>query len=146
MTTTKGKLFMIPQPLGDTSSLDNLSPLERKTILQLDHFIVENEKDGRRFIKRLCTEKPQSELKLQSLNKFTEPHEMDTMLAPCLAGHSMGMISDAGCPGVADPGAEIAAKAHENGIKVVPLRSEEHTYELQSRGHLVCSLLLATKK
>ena len=112
---------MIPQPLGDTSSLDNLSPLVRKTILKLDHFIVENEKAGRRFIKRICPEKPQSELKLQSLNKFTEPHEMDTMLAPCLAGHSMGMISDAGCPGVADPGAEIAAKAHENGIKVVPL-------------------------
>lgn len=121
MTTPKGKIYMIPQPLGDTSSLDNLSPLIRKTVLELDYFIVENEKAGRRFIKRICPEKPQSELKLQSLNKFTEPHEIEAMLAPCLAGQSIGMISDAGCPGIADPGAEVAAKAHEKGIKVVPL-------------------------
>ena len=121
MAIAKGKLYMIPQPLGDTSSLEHLSPLVRQTILQLDYFIVENEKAARRFLKRICPEKPQSELKLQSLNKFTEPHEIGTMLDPCLAGNSMGMISDAGCPGIADPGAEIAAKAHENGVKVVPL-------------------------
>ena len=116
MTTSLGKLYMIPQPLGDTSSLDNLSPLVRETILKLDHFIIENEKAGRRFIKRICPEKPQNELKLQSLNKFTEPHEIDVMLAPCLAGHSMGMISDAGCPGIADPGADIVRIAHQKGI------------------------------
>lgn len=121
MTTEKGKLYMIPQPLGDTSSLEHLSPMVRQTILKLDYFIVENEKAGRRFIKRICPEKPQSELQLQSLNKFTEPQEIANMLAPCFDGHSVGMISDAGCPGIADPGAEVAAKAHENGIKVVPL-------------------------
>ena len=110
MTTAKGKLYMIPQPLGDSSSLDHLSPLVIQTVLKLDYFIVENEKAGRRFIKRICPEKPQSELQLQSLNKFTEPHEIASMLAPCFDGHSVGMISDAGCPGIADPGAEIASK------------------------------------
>lgn len=121
MATAKGKLYMIPQTLGDTSSLDHLSPLIQQTVLKLDCFIVENEKAGRRFIKRICPEKPQRELKLQSLNKFTEPQEIQTMLAPCMEGKSIGMISDAGCPGIADPGAVLAAKAHENGIKVVPL-------------------------
>ncbi len=119
--TTKGKLYMIPQTLGDTSSLDHLSPLVKQTILKLDYFVIENEKAGRRFIKRICPEKPQSELKLQSLNKFTKPHEIQAMLAPCLDGHSVGMISDAGCPGVADPGAVLVAEAHKSGIKVVPL-------------------------
>lgn len=119
--TTKGKLYMIPQTLGDTSSLDHLSPLVKQTILKLDHFVIENEKAGRRFIKRICPEKPQNQLKLQSLNKFTEPHEIQAMLAPCLDGYSVGMISDAGCPGVADPGAVLVAEAHKVGIKVIPL-------------------------
>lgn len=118
---TKGKLYMIPQTLGDTSSLDHLSPLVKQTILKLDYFVIENQKAGRRFIKRICPEKPQSKLKLQSLNKFTDPHEVQAMLTPCLEGNSVGMISDAGCPGVADPGAVLVAEAHRIGIKVIPL-------------------------
>ena len=118
---TKGKLYMIPQTLGDTSSLDHLSPMVKQTISKLEYFIIENEKAGRRFIKRICPDKKQSELKLRSLNKFTEDYEIPEMLQPCLEGFSVGMISDAGCPGVADPGAVLVSKAHENGIKVVPL-------------------------
>lgn len=119
--TAKGKLYMIPQTLGDDSSLDHLSPMVKQTISRLDYFVVENEKAGRGFIKRICPEKVQSELKLSSLNKFTHTSEIEGMLAACIEGHSVGMISDAGCPGVADPGASLVAKAHEMGIKVVPL-------------------------
>lgn len=117
----KGKLYMIPQTLGDDASLDHLSPMIRQRISMLDYFVVENEKAARRFIKRICPEKPQSELKLHLLNKFTHSHEVEAMLAVCHDGHSIGMISDAGCPGVADPGASLVAKAHENQIQVVPL-------------------------
>lgn len=112
---------MIPQTLGDTASLDSLSPQIKTQIENIDYFIVENEKAARRFIKRICPNKIQSELKLQSLNKFTEASEITQMLNPCLEGHNIGMISDAGCPGVADPGAEIAALAHEKNIQVIPL-------------------------
>lgn len=119
--TVKGKLYMIPQTLGDDSSLDHLSPMIKQTISRLDYFVIENEKAGRRFIKRICPEKPQNELKLSSLNKFTKSSEIEAMLAACNEGHSVGMISDAGCPGVADPGASLVAKAHENGVKVIPL-------------------------
>lgn len=119
--TAQGKLYMIPQTLGDDSSLDHLSPMVKQTIARLDYFVVENEKAGRRFIKRICPEKPQNELKLSSLNKFTQANDINTMLAACKEGNSVGMISDAGCPGVADPGAILVAKAHEMGIKVVPL-------------------------
>lgn len=119
--TAKGKLYMIPQTLGDDSSLDHLSPIVKQTIARLDYFVIENEKAGRRFIKRICPDKAQNELKLSSLNKFTQASEIEAMLAACKEGHSVGMISDAGCPGVADPGAVLVAKAHEIGIKVVPL-------------------------
>lgn len=119
--TTKGKLYMIPQTLGDASSLDHLSPKIKQIISSLDYFVVENEKDARRFIKRICPDKKQSDLKLSSLNKFTQASEVAEMLDVCAQGHGIGMISDAGCPGIADPGASLVAVAHEKGIQVIPL-------------------------
>lgn len=93
----------------------------QKTISALDYFIVENEKAGRRFIKRICPDKKQSELNLKSLNKFTKESEVSEMLQVCQKGISIGMISDAGCPGIADPGAVLVEQAHKDKIKVVPL-------------------------
>lgn len=91
------------------------------TIEKIDHYIVEHQKNARRFIKSISPEKEQSSLKLQEINKFTQPEEIPAMLNPCLEGFDVGVISDAGCPGIADPGARAVHYAHENGIKVVPL-------------------------
>ncbi|MGB1445499.1 MAG: SAM-dependent methyltransferase [Flavobacteriaceae bacterium] len=93
----------------------------RKTIEPLTHFIVENEKEARRFIKRLIPQKRQEELVLYPLNKFTDPMELQSYLAPLEAGESMGLLSDAGCPGVADPGAVMVKRAHQKGFNVKPL-------------------------
>ena len=119
--TVKGSLFLLPCPLGNNAPLESLSPDVSKIIAQNNHFIVENEKIARRFIKRICPDKIQSELELFPLNKFTSPIEYSRYLDPCEQGVSMGLLSDAGCPGVADPGAVIVALAHRKNIEVVPL-------------------------
>lgn len=97
-------------------------PLSVKKVIELiDHYIVEHEKNARRFIKEIVPKKSQPDLKLQTINKFTDASEIPQMLAPCFEGIHMGVISDAGCPGVADPGAAIVSQAHLNGIRVIPL-------------------------
>jgi 16S rRNA (cytidine1402-2'-O)-methyltransferase len=97
-------------------------PLSIKKIIErLDNYIVENEKSARRFIKRVSPGKSQSSLKLLLLNKYTQEHELDHFLDTCKAGTSMGLISEAGCPAIADPGSDIVKLAHENDIQVVPL-------------------------
>ena len=117
----RGKLFLIPCPLGKGASLDSLSPWIEKIITEQQHFIVENEKEARHFIKSICPAKKQSELRLYPLNKYTTALEYRSYLNPCDQGVSIGLISDAGCPGVADPGAVIVALAHEKNIEVIPL-------------------------
>jgi len=92
-----------------------------KVIEGTDHYVVEHEKNARRFIKSICPQKNQAELKLSTINKFTDPLEIPEFIQPCLEGFDLGIISDAGCPGVADPGAEIIHIAHKYGIKIVPL-------------------------
>ena len=108
----KGVLYLIPSPLGQNAPMEVLPLTVRKVIEELTHFIVENEKDARAFIKRISPKKNQSTLKLFPLNKFTLPEEILTYLDPIEEGITMGVISDAGCPGVADPGAEIVKMAH----------------------------------
>lgn len=121
MRPEKGKLYLIPCPLGDVPPLALLPASVQTTIEKIDHYIVEHQKNARRFIKSISPEKEQSSLKLQEINKFTQPEEIPAMLNPCLEGFDVGVISDAGCPGIADPGARAVHYAHENGIKVVPL-------------------------
>ncbi|TXD85295.1 SAM-dependent methyltransferase [Subsaximicrobium wynnwilliamsii] len=121
MNETYGKLYLIPTRLGDNPPLEVL-PLSIKKIIELvDDYIVENEKTARRFIKRISSHKQQSALKLKVLNKYTEPSELNQFLEACKAGKPMGLLSEAGCPGIADPGAEIVNLAHQHHIKVVPL-------------------------
>lgn len=117
----KGKLFLIPNTLGDSNPMDVLPQTVKRAIELMDTFVVENEKDARKFIKSICPEKIQANLKLSALNKRTEKSEHFAMIKPCLDGQNIGLMSDAGCPGVADPGAAIVKIAHENGIQVVPL-------------------------
>lgn len=126
----KGKLYLIPTTLGDTSNselakqsepMDVLPQTVKRAIDFIDTYIVENEKTARRFVKSINPEKVQSNLKLSTLNKYTDKSEHFAMIKPCLDGHNIGLMSEAGCPGVADPGAVIVKLAHENGIQVIPL-------------------------
>ncbi|GGD05547.1 SAM-dependent methyltransferase [Hyunsoonleella pacifica] len=121
MQASKGKLYLIPTTLGDTPPLEVLPISIKKTIEDVSIFIVENEKSARRFIKKISPKKSQPDLEIFLLNKFTQPIELPEFLEPCLKGKSVGLLSEAGCPGVADPGADVIKLAHEKDIQVVPL-------------------------
>lgn len=116
-----GKLYLIPVTLGESNPFDVLPETVKRTIEFIDYYIVENEKTARRFIKSVLPEKVQSSLHLSTLNKHTEIAEHNQMIQPCIEGKNVGLMSEAGCPGVADPGAAIVKMAHEKGIQVVPL-------------------------
>jgi len=120
-TPTFGKLHLIPTTLGDNDPMQVLPISVKHFIDSTDYFIVENEKTARKFIKRISPEKSQQELKLVPLNKHTSTEALSGYLQPCVDGFDVGVISEAGCPGVADPGAEMAALAHQKGIQVVPM-------------------------
>ena len=117
----KGKLYLIPTTLGDCDPLTVLPFTVKRSIELLDDYIVENEKTARKFIKSICPEKVQSTLRLSALNKHTQASEHLGMIQACMEGKNMGLMSEAGCPGIADPGADIVKLAHEKGITVVPL-------------------------
>lgn len=116
-----GKVYLIPTTLGDNAPLEVMPISIKGTIERIDHYIVENEKTARRFIKRVSPNKPQPNLQIQTLNKYTNPEEIPSFLDPCIHGHDIGLLSEAGCPGIADPGAEVVKVAHERRIKVIPL-------------------------
>lgn len=116
-----GKLYLIPTTLGDVSPDEVLPQTVKRAIDFINDYVVENEKTARKFIKSINAEKVQANLRLHVLNKFTEVSEYNEMLKPCLDGRNVGLMSEAGCPGVADPGAVIVKLAHEKGIQVVPL-------------------------
>jgi 16S rRNA (cytidine1402-2'-O)-methyltransferase len=118
----KGKLYLIPATLGEASETDNvLPPLLKQLINTIDHYIVENEKTARHYLKQLNIEKPLQEIKMYPMGKHASPEDFEDYLIPAEEGLSMGVISEAGCPGVADPGAAIVALAHKKQIKVIPL-------------------------
>ena len=117
----KGKLYLIPTTLGESNAEEVLPQLVKRVIETVDHYIVENEKTARKSIRAVFPEKVQSSLLLSTLNKHTDISEHNEMLQPCLKGINIGLMSEAGCPGVADPGAAIVKLAHEKGIQVVPL-------------------------
>mgnify|MGYP001039848332 CR=1 FL=1 len=116
-----GQLYLIPNRLGEQPPLEVMPLSVKKIIEKVDHYIVENEKVARQFIKKMVSSKSQDKLVINTLNKYTSELEIPTYLNACQEGYDIGLISDAGCPGVADPGAEIVELAHQKGIKVVPL-------------------------
>lgn len=117
-----GKLYLIPTTLGETENpFDVLPQTIKRSIELLDYYIVENEKTARKFIKSICPEKVQASLHLSSLNKHTQDSEYKKMIQDCVEGKNVGLMSEAGCPGVADPGAVIVKLAHEKGVQVIPL-------------------------
>jgi 16S rRNA (cytidine1402-2'-O)-methyltransferase len=116
-----GKLYLIPTTLGESNPLDVLPISVKNAVENLEYYIVENDKTARKFIKTIFAEKVQADLKLSTLNKRTEVTELAAMLEPLSKGISVGLMSEAGCPGVADPGAAIVKIAHEKGFQVVPM-------------------------
>ncbi|RZJ68900.1 MAG: SAM-dependent methyltransferase [Flavobacterium sp.] len=117
-----GKLYLLPVPLGDDADpIAVLPETVARSIEFIDHYIVENEKTARRFIKAILPTKKQPDLKLSILNKHTETSEHAAFIQPCMEGKNVGLMSEAGCPGIADPGAAIVKLAHEKNIQVVPL-------------------------
>lgn len=122
MTEGLGELYLIPNLLGETAPLDaSLPPLVASVVASITHFVVEDEKNARRFIKQLCPERVIRDLSITSLNEHTKKEDLEALAAPLKAGHNIGIISEAGCPGIADPGAPLVKIAHEMGVKVHPL-------------------------
>ncbi|MBT8263364.1 MAG: SAM-dependent methyltransferase [Bacteroidia bacterium] len=121
MVSEKGNLYLIPCTLGETPPLEVLPFLVKKAVEEIDYYIVEHEKNARRFIKSIVPRKSQPDLHFKLINKYTDESEIPDMLAPCHQGLDVGVISDAGCPGIADPGAAVVEEAHKQGIRVVPL-------------------------
>ena len=121
MDNQKGKLYLIPTTLGDNEPLEVLPYSVKKIIEELDHFVVENEKTARRFIKKITPKKSQPSLILYKLDKYAEEVEVSRYLDVCEQGTSVGLLSEAGVPAIADPGAEVVKLAHEKGVRVVPM-------------------------
>lgn len=121
-----GCLYLIPTPLGTLAEhpallAESLPPAVIATLKPLTHFIVENAKTARAFLKAVGTESALQALELRELNEHTPKHELASLLQPLLAGHDVGLLSDAGCPALADPGAPLVRLAHRHNIRVKPL-------------------------
>ena len=127
-TSQLGVLYLIPNTLGvyGTDGAQDtlravLAPQVVATTARLQYFVVETAKVARQFLKAVGTQMPLQELQLTELNVKTPDAAIKDMLAPLLAGHDVGLLSDAGCPAVADPGARLVEAAHAAGVRVVPL-------------------------
>ena len=112
---------MIPITLGDTAVNKVIPELNNELINEIDVYVVENIKTARRFLKKAGIKKEISELTFFELNKRTQLTDLPTFLKPITQGKNVGVLSEAGCPGVADPGADIVALAQQQNMKVVPL-------------------------
>jgi 16S rRNA (cytidine1402-2'-O)-methyltransferase len=116
-----GTLYLLPCTLGDTPAEQVLPQHVIHLARTLTHFVVEQPKTARQFLSALKPDHPIQSLHFASLNEHTLAKDLDALLQPLLAGQDVGIISEAGCPGIADPGAELVALAHHKGIRVVPL-------------------------
>ena len=114
-------LYLIPVTLGDTSIDKVLPAYNREIILQLRYFIVENIRTARRFLKKTEPSVDIDSLTFYVLNKHTSLEEMSSFLNPLEAGESVGVLSEAGCPAIADPGADVVRIAQQKRLPVVPL-------------------------
>ncbi|XZG71157.1 SAM-dependent methyltransferase [Chitinibacteraceae bacterium HSL-7] len=117
----KGTLYLLPTPLG-SESLTHILPGDVLHIARgLTHFVVENAKTARAHLKQFGTTHALRDLWMSELSEHTPDTALPELLAPLLAGIDVGLMSEAGCPGVADPGANLVALAHRHGIRVAPL-------------------------
>lgn len=114
-------LYLLPVTLGDTAIEKVLPSYNREIIVGIKHFIVEDVRSARRFLKKVDGAINIDELTFYPLNKHTSLEDIAGYLSPLMNGNSMGVISEAGCPAVADPGADVVAIAQRRNLKVVPL-------------------------
>jgi 16S rRNA (cytidine1402-2'-O)-methyltransferase len=121
LKTAAGTLYLLPCTLGDTPASQVLPQHVIDLARKLTHFVVEQPKTARQFLSALKHEQPIQSLHFASLNEHTASGDLAELLSPLLQGHGVGIISEAGCPGIADPGAALVDLAHRRGIKVVPL-------------------------
>jgi 16S rRNA (cytidine1402-2'-O)-methyltransferase len=117
----KGTLYLFPATLGDSPIDRNLPSHHLQILINLRHFIVEDLRSARRFLKKACPDTVIDELSFSLLNEHTPGNEIPGLLGPAKEGHDLGLLSEAGLPCVADPGSALVALAHEAGIRVVPL-------------------------
>ncbi|HUW25352.1 MAG TPA: SAM-dependent methyltransferase [Gallionella sp.] len=119
--TRYGTLYLIPCTLGDTPAAQVLPQHVIDIARKLKHFVVEHPKSARQFLSALKPEQPIQSLHFATLDEHSAPGDLAELLAPLLAGKDVGIISEAGCPGIADPGADLVSLAHRHGIRVEPL-------------------------
>jgi 16S rRNA (cytidine1402-2'-O)-methyltransferase len=116
-----GNLYLIPTPIG-TAPASFYTPLYLSELIQsINYYIVENERTGRRHLLKMGIKTPIDDLHFFVLNKHTQQKDIESFLEPALKGHSTGLLSEAGLPGIADPGASITKLAHQKNIRVIPV-------------------------
>jgi 16S rRNA (cytidine1402-2'-O)-methyltransferase len=118
---SRGTLYLIPVPLGPGEPGHSLPANVIERVRTLDHFVAESAKSARAFLKSCVLEKPLQALQIEELSEHTPAERLPALLQPLLTGADLGFLSEAGCPAVADPGAELVALAQRSGIRVVPL-------------------------
>ena len=118
--TSAGVLWLVPTPLGgDAPQTIAASVLER--VRALDHFVAEEPKTARAFLKSIGHPRPLASLTIDRLDHNTPGNAVPGLLEPLIKGHDVGLLSEAGCPALADPGSQLVMLAHEHGVKVSPL-------------------------
>jgi 16S rRNA (cytidine1402-2'-O)-methyltransferase len=118
---SSGILYLIPSPLGTGDLTWTTPPAVRQCIAGLEYYIVEHPKTARQFLKQTGCALPLQKIGMQILDEHTQVSEFENLLAPLLAGKDVGLLSEAGCPAIADPGAELVRLAHRKRIRVIPL-------------------------
>jgi 16S rRNA (cytidine1402-2'-O)-methyltransferase len=121
MSSNKGTLYLIPTVISEATENLTLSPQVRMVLPEVRHFLVEEIRTARRFLSSLQIFPSIETLEFSVLDKNTKPNEIAEMMSPVLEGKNIGIISESGCPGVADPGALAVKYAHQLGVKVIPL-------------------------
>ena len=116
-----GSLYLLPNTLGDAPPEAVIPAAALNRARALDYFIAENPKSARAFLKRIGYPHPLQEVRIERLDHNTRPSEIPSLLEPVLGGRDAGLLSEAGLPAVADPGAALVRLAHENGVRVVPM-------------------------
>jgi 16S rRNA (cytidine1402-2'-O)-methyltransferase len=116
-----GVLYLVPTPLGDAGALEQFSTLLRSQVQGLDYFVAENAKTARAFLKLIEMPRAIVDLRIETIAQDTDEEALTRLLQPIEAGQDAGLLSEAGAPAVADPGARLVALAHAKGVRVVPL-------------------------
>ena len=116
-----GALFLIPVPLGGDDAAAVLPSAVQLVARQMDCYVAESAKAARRVLKLLGVTRPLRQIPIEELNEHTAQHRLPSLIQPALTGSRVGLLSEAGCPAVADPGATLVRLAHQHGVRVVPL-------------------------